>query len=85
MLLLYLHHGFFRWWKSLGLVEKISFARDRLVESFVFSVGIAPEPNYESLRKCLTKVISFILVLDDIYDVYGSLDELECFTKAVDR
>lgn len=73
------------WWKSLGLVEKISVARDRLVESFLFAVGIAPEPHCVSLRKCLTKVISFILVLDDIYDVYGSLDELECFTKVIDR
>ncbi|KAL8130135.1 hypothetical protein V2J09_019290 [Rumex salicifolius] len=73
------------WWKNLGLVEKMSFARDRLVESFVFAVGIAPEPHHECLRKCLTKVISFILVLDDIYDVYGSLNELECYTNIIDR
>ncbi|XP_073525768.1 uncharacterized protein [Phyllobates terribilis] len=72
-------------WKSLGLVEKMSFARNRLVESFVVAVGIAPEPHYECLRKCLTKVISFILVLDDIYDVYRSLDDLECFTNIVNR
>ncbi|ESR62385.1 hypothetical protein CICLE_v10018045mg, partial [Citrus x clementina] len=39
----------------------------------------------ELSRKWLTKVIIFILVIDDIYDIYGSLEELEHFTSAVER
>ncbi|KAJ4981113.1 hypothetical protein NE237_031950 [Protea cynaroides] len=39
----------------------------------------------ELSRKGLTKLICLLTVIDDIYDVYGSLDELELFTHAVDR
>ncbi|XP_056689744.1 alpha-farnesene synthase isoform X2 [Spinacia oleracea] len=74
-----------RWWKNLGLIENMSFTRDRLVESFLWTVGVACEPQHALLRKCLTKVVTFVLVLDDAYDIYGSLEELECFTRTVDR
>ncbi|XP_010267843.1 PREDICTED: alpha-terpineol synthase, chloroplastic-like [Nelumbo nucifera] len=74
-----------RWWRNLGLAQKLSFARDRLVESFLWSAGVTYEPQYRRCRNWLTKVMKFVLVLDDIYDVYGSLEELEIFTDAVER
>lgn len=74
-----------RWWVNLGIKQKLSFSRDRMVESFMFAGGVAFEPHYTNLRKWLSKVIKLILVVDDVYDVYGSLEELECFTKAIDR
>lgn len=55
------------------------------MESFLCSVGFLSELQHGSFRLCLTKVIIFVQVLDDLYDVYGSLDELEQFTNAVDR
>lgn len=33
----------------------------------------------------LTKAIAIITVIDDMYDVYGTLAELELFTDAVER
>ncbi|KAG8482111.1 hypothetical protein CXB51_027083 [Gossypium anomalum] len=74
-----------RWWKNTGLGEILSFARNRLVESFLWTVGIAFEPWFRSCRKTLTKAIALITVIDDIYNVYGTLDELELFTDAVER
>nr|QWB49549.1 terpene synthase 18 [Aquilaria sinensis] len=74
-----------RWWIGLRLSDKLSFARDRLMESFFWSVGMVPEPEYGRSRKALTKVASFVTVLDDVFDVYGTLDELELFTLAVER
>ena len=69
----------------MGLTENLSFARDRLTESFMCSVGLAFEPEYTCLRKWLTKVVILILIIDDVYDVYGTLEELKHFTNAVNR
>ncbi|XP_022773843.1 terpene synthase 10-like [Durio zibethinus] len=74
-----------QWWKDLDLGERLSFARDRLMENFLWSVGAIIAPDSGKGRRILTKVNSFITVLDDVYDVYGTLGELELFTDAVER
>ncbi|KAH7569077.1 hypothetical protein JRO89_XS06G0100600 [Xanthoceras sorbifolium] len=72
-------------WQQYDLGEKLSFARNRLVVTFLWTVGTAFEPRYGSWRIRNTKVNSLITVIDDIYDVYGTLEELELFTDVVDR
>ncbi|KAH9751682.1 TPS27 [Citrus sinensis] len=74
-----------RLWKDIGLGEKLSFARDSLVASFVWSMGIVFEPQFANCRRILTITFALISVIDDIYDVYGTLDELELFAAAVER
>lgn len=74
-----------RWWKKLGAMKYLCFTRNRVVESYLWAVGVAFEPHYGSLRKCLTKVITLVLIIDDLYDVFGTLDELEAFTNVVER
>ncbi|WCJ37692.1 Isoprene synthase chloroplastic [Euphorbia peplus] len=73
------------WWNQLQLANKLGFSRDRLMECFFWAVGIMYEPQFSSCRKVLTKVASFVTTIDDVYDVYGTLDELELFTLAVQR
>ncbi|CAI0420579.1 unnamed protein product, partial [Linum tenue] len=74
-----------RWWKKLGLPKKLGFARDRLTESFQWAVGLIQEPQFSYCRKTMTKLTCLINVVDDVYDVYGSLDELHLFTTAIQR
>lgn len=74
-----------RWWRRVGLATKLHFARDRLIESFYWAVGVAFEPQYSDCRNSVAKMFSFVTIIDDIYDVYGTLDELELFTDAVER
>nr|E2E2N5.1 RecName: Full=(E)-beta-caryophyllene synthase; AltName: Full=Alpha-humulene synthase; AltName: Full=Terpene synthase 6; Short=OvTPS6 [Origanum vulgare]ADK73616.1 terpene synthase 6 [Origanum vulgare] len=74
-----------RWWKELDFANKLPFARDRLVECYFWIMGVYYEPRHEIARKILTKVIYMASVLDDIYDVYGTLDELTLFTSFVRR
>nr|A0A7G5KLV2.1 RecName: Full=Sesquiterpene synthase TPS3; AltName: Full=Alpha-bergamotene synthase TPS3; AltName: Full=Terpene synthase 3; Short=CoTPS3 [Cananga odorata]QMW48844.1 terpene synthase 3 [Cananga odorata] len=73
------------WWDFLDLPRKLGFIRDRLMESFIFSVGLNFEPQFSECRKAATKDILLITVLDDIYDIYGSMDEVEIFNNAVNR
>ncbi|OMO83636.1 hypothetical protein COLO4_22400 [Corchorus olitorius] len=73
------------WWKDLCLGEKMTFARDRLVENFLWAVGVATHPSLGKCRRILTKVGALITIIDDIYDVYGTMDELVLFTEAVER
>ncbi|XP_050247221.1 sesquiterpene synthase 2-like [Quercus robur] len=74
-----------RWWKDLDFATKLPFARDRVVECYFWIVAVYFEPQYSLARKILTKVISLTSILDDIYDVYGTLEELEPFTEAIER
>ncbi|KAL6330552.1 hypothetical protein AAG906_040483 [Vitis piasezkii] len=73
------------WWTDLGFKEKLSFSRDRLMENYLWSMGIAPEPHFSKCRIGLTKFICILTAIDDMYDIYGSPDELRRFTDAVNR
>nr|ADK62524.1 geraniol synthase [Phyla dulcis]AMK97467.1 geraniol synthase [synthetic construct] len=74
-----------RWWKELGLVDKLTFARDRPLECFLWTVGLLPEPKYSACRIELAKTIAILLVIDDIFDTYGKMEELALFTEAIRR
>ncbi|CAI0550292.1 unnamed protein product [Linum tenue] len=73
------------WWNNPGLAKELSFSRDRLVECFFVAVSLMYEPQFSSYRQGLRKVALFITTIDDIYDIYGTMSELELFTDAVER
>ncbi|CAL9050432.1 unnamed protein product [Musa banksii] len=73
------------WWSNLGLAQRLPFSRDRLMESYFWTVGWAFEPQFARFREAQTQAICLITIIDDVYDVYGAMDELELFTDAVDR
>ncbi|XVF77675.1 hypothetical protein PTKIN_Ptkin14bG0066200 [Pterospermum kingtungense] len=74
-----------RWWKDLDFATKLPFARDRLVECYFWILGVYFEPQYSVAREILTKAIAMASTMDDIYDVYGTFEELEPFTHAIER
>lgn len=63
----------------------MNFARDRLMENFLWTVGVTSEPQFGYFRRMSTKVSALITSIDDAYDVYGTLDELKLFTNSVER
>ncbi|KAM5580743.1 hypothetical protein ABKV19_010126 [Rosa sericea] len=74
-----------RWWRELDFKSKASFSRDRLMENYLWAMGINYEPQFSECRIGLTKFICILSAIDDMYDVHGFLDELELFTDAVTR
>ncbi|XP_061340524.1 (-)-germacrene D synthase-like [Gastrolobium bilobum] len=73
------------WWKDLDFATKLPFARNRIVEAYFWILGVFFEPQYSLGRRLMTKVISMASIMDDIYDVYGTLEELYIFTEAIER
>ncbi|XP_057812515.1 terpineol synthase, chloroplastic-like [Salvia miltiorrhiza] len=74
-----------RWWKESELAEKLPFARDRVVENYIWNVGLLFEPQYGYPRIMTTKLFILITVIDDIFDVYGTLEETQLFNEAILR
>ncbi|KAH1035007.1 hypothetical protein GLYMA_20G074400v4 [Glycine max] len=74
-----------RWWSEMGLASKLEFARDRLMEVYFWALGMAPDPQFRECRKAVTKMFGLVTIIDDVYDIYGTLDELQLFTDAVER
>ncbi|KAG5608066.1 hypothetical protein H5410_019347 [Solanum commersonii] len=68
-----------------GITRNFSFARDRLVEAYLWMIGVYFEPQYCRARRFTTQIISLASILYDLYDVYGTHDELEMFTDAIQR
>ncbi|KAI3983107.1 hypothetical protein MKX01_035388 [Papaver californicum] len=74
-----------RWWRELDLATVCHFARNRLVENFMGHVGFYHEPKFGNCRRKCAKISHFVIAIDDMYDVYGYIDELKLFTEAVER
>ncbi|PIN07399.1 (R)-limonene synthase [Handroanthus impetiginosus] len=73
-----------RWWKETGFAKELPFARDRVAESYFWTTGIEPlEKGYE--RILCTKIIILGTVIDDIFDVYATLEELQLFWDVLER
>ncbi|TYI58055.1 hypothetical protein E1A91_D11G325900v1 [Gossypium mustelinum] len=75
----------YRWWKVLDVETNFPFIRDRLVECYLWILGVYFEPHYSVARTFMTKVISLTSIVDDTYDAYATYEELEIFTKAIQR
>jgi (-)-germacrene D synthase len=56
-----------------------------MIESCIWALAVYFEPQYSAGRIIFAKLIMLITVIDDVYDAYGTIDELELFTKAIER
>ncbi|KAI3735798.1 hypothetical protein L6452_15313 [Arctium lappa] len=74
-----------RWWKDYDVPNNFSYARNRLVECYFWAQGVYFEPKYSQSRTFLAKVLAMASIVDDTYDAYGTYEELEIFTEAIQR
>ncbi|PIN05563.1 S-linalool synthase [Handroanthus impetiginosus] len=74
-----------RWWKGLGLSKELKSSRDQPLKWHMWSKAILCEPTWSKQRTLLTKPISLVYAVDDIFDLYGTMDQLTVFTEAVIR
>ena len=63
----------------------LSFSRDRIVECFYWAMGVFYEAKHSLIRTTIAKLVAVLTIIDDIYDSFGTLPELEIFTEAIER
>ena len=51
----------------------------------MWTAACLTDPSLTYQRVELTKPIAMVYVIDDMFDVFGTLDELTLFTNAVNR
>jgi hypothetical protein len=66
-------------------VTKVPYARDRVVEAYFWQLVLSYEPRNSTARKLGTKLTKCVSVLDDTYDAFATVEELELFTDAIQR
>ncbi|XP_020994602.1 (3S,6E)-nerolidol synthase 1 isoform X1 [Arachis duranensis] len=75
-----------KWWKDLGLAKELKFVRDEPIKWYMWPMACLSGPRFSQERVDLTKPLSLIYIVDDIFDCYGgSIHELTLFTHAVER
>ncbi|RDX75093.1 (-)-germacrene D synthase, partial [Mucuna pruriens] len=74
-----------KWWKRSEFARKVRYARERVVEGYLWPLAMSYEPEHSAARKMESKLIGCISLLDDTYDAYGTIEELELLTQAIQR
>ncbi|XP_050227766.1 probable terpene synthase 6 [Mercurialis annua] len=74
-----------RWWKDIDLPKQLPYARDRLVETYFWAIGAHFEPQFSYARLMVLMYTTLETMMDDTYDAYGTLEELQQFTAAFQR
>ncbi|KAK7246639.1 hypothetical protein RIF29_41509 [Crotalaria pallida] len=75
----------FKWWKGLEMAKEVKFARYQPLKWYLWPMACFTDPRFSYQRVELTKSIALVYIIDDIFDVYGTLDQLILFTEAVNR
>ncbi|CAJ2655848.1 unnamed protein product [Trifolium pratense] len=74
-----------KWWNKSDFGTKVPYARDRVVEGYFWLLAFSYEPRNSTARKLGSKLILCISLLDDTYDAFATVEELEIFTQAIQR
>ncbi|KAH9293739.1 hypothetical protein KI387_041058, partial [Taxus chinensis] len=70
------------WWIDSGIPKLIKL-RERSIEYFLWGISGADELEYFNSRITVAKLSNVITILDDLFDDYATIDQLELITEAV--
>ena len=67
-------HSLNRWWKELGMAKKVKLATYQPIKWYMWPMAHFTSPSFSDQRIELTKPMSRVYVIDDSFDIYGTLD-----------
>nr|AZB50513.1 terpene synthase 5 [Prunella vulgaris] len=73
------------WWNKYELKSKLPYARDRLVECYIWGAALRYEPQFAYLRAIVAKTMQLVSIMDDTYDNYGTLEEDDLLTDILEK
>lgn len=65
--------------------QELCQARIQPLKWYIWPKVALTNPIFSQQRVDLTKTVSLIYIVDDIFDIYGTVSELTLFTNAVKR
>ncbi|KAF8089988.1 hypothetical protein N665_0493s0043 [Sinapis alba] len=74
-----------RWYDEMEIKSKVPYTRHRAAEAYLWSLGAYFEPQYSQARVKTAIALIIFTMLDDTYDAYGTVEELEIFTDAIEK
>nr|GEU53345.1 germacrene A synthase [Tanacetum cinerariifolium] len=74
-----------KWYKDMRFQETTPYIRDRVPEIYLWILGLYFEPRYSLARIIATKITLFLVVLDDTYDAYATIEEIRLLTDAINK
>uniref|UniRef100_A0ACD5TBY8 Uncharacterized protein n=1 Tax=Avena sativa TaxID=4498 RepID=A0ACD5TBY8_AVESA len=72
-----------RWWMDLGLAREIPAARDQIMKWYMWPMTALQGFSFSRYRIEITKIISFIYIVDDIFDIVATQEELSLLNDSI--
>ncbi|XP_037470843.1 S-(+)-linalool synthase, chloroplastic-like [Triticum dicoccoides] len=72
-----------RWWIDLGLAQEIPAARDQVLKWYMWAMTALEGFSFSRYRVETTKIISMVYIVDDIFDLVATQEELSLFNEAI--
>nr|XP_043624293.1 germacrene A synthase short form-like [Erigeron canadensis] len=74
-----------KWSKDMKFQTIATYTRDKMPELYLWVLAVFLEPHYVEARIITTKIAQLVLVLDDTFDAYATIQELRLLTDAISR
>ncbi|CAL4946416.1 unnamed protein product [Urochloa decumbens] len=73
------------WWRDLYDDVKLTYSRDRIIETYFYTIGVFHQEDNHRARIILTKVFRFLSLMDDTYDSHATFKECQILNEAIQR
>nr|XP_043632392.1 germacrene A synthase short form-like [Erigeron canadensis] len=74
-----------KWSKDMKFQTIATYTRDKMPELYLWVLAVFLEPRHVEARIITTKIAQLVLVLDDTFDAYATIEELRLLTDAISR
>uniref|UniRef100_A0A0E0L0B1 Terpene synthase n=1 Tax=Oryza punctata TaxID=4537 RepID=A0A0E0L0B1_ORYPU len=77
--------AFSQWWKNIYGYVQLSYARDRAVETYLWSYVVFYEEGLVLPRMIFAKIFALLVTMDDTYDDHATIEESRKLNEAIQR